>query len=40
VKFGKGLASRYVALEVKNVSGSTLELDTIRLQLDQYTGKR
>jgi hypothetical protein len=40
VKFGKGLASRYIALEVKNVSGSTLDLDTIRLQLDQYTQKR
>jgi len=40
VKFGKGIKSRYVALEVESVDGSTLELDAIRLQLDQYTAKR
>lgn len=40
VKFGKGIKSRYVALEIEDVNGSTLELDAIRLQFDQYTAKR
>ena len=40
IKFGKGIRSKYVALDIKNVDGSTLTLDSIKLILDQYTGKR
>ena len=35
VKFGKGIRSKYVALDVKNVDGSSIELDTIKLHFDK-----
>jgi hypothetical protein len=33
VKFGKGIKSKYVALEVENVDGSTIVLDVLRLNM-------
>jgi hypothetical protein len=42
VKFGKGLPtfrgvrSRYMALDFKNKDGSSIDLDVIRLNLDNY----
>lgn len=35
VKFGKGIRSKYVALDLKNVDGSSLTLDAIKLHLDK-----
>jgi hypothetical protein len=40
IKFGKGIRSKYISLDIQNVDGSTLTLDSIKLILDQYTGKR
>jgi hypothetical protein len=40
VKFGRGLASKYVALDVKGVDGSTITLDTLRLTLDKLSAMR
>jgi hypothetical protein len=38
VKFGKGLKSKYVAIDVKNVDGSSIVLDVLRLIMDK-TGR-
>jgi hypothetical protein len=40
VKFGRGLASKYVALDIKGVDGSTITLDTLRLTLDKLSSMR
>jgi hypothetical protein len=40
VKFGKGIKTRYLSLDVKNEDVSTMELDAIRLMLDKYEGRR
>jgi hypothetical protein len=40
VKFGKGIRSKYLALDFASEGGSTLELDAIRLLLDQFELKR
>jgi hypothetical protein len=39
VKFGRGLRNRYIALDFKSKDGSTIDLDTIRLNLDEYGGR-
>jgi hypothetical protein len=39
-KFGRGIRSKYVAIDIKNVDGSTIDLDVLRLALDKYDGKR
>lgn len=40
VKFGKGFRSRYLALDVSNVDGSTIELDTMKLHYDKVEKER
>jgi hypothetical protein len=40
VKIGKGLRSKYVALDIKNVDGSTLTLDALKLHLDKVMKER
>jgi hypothetical protein len=35
VKFGKGIKSKYIALDISSVDGSTLTLDAIRLHLEK-----
>lgn len=40
VKFGRGLASKYVALDIKNVDGSSITLDTLQLTLDKLAMRR
>lgn len=40
VKFGKGLSNRYLALELRNVEGSTMELDKLKVYGEQVTHKR
>jgi hypothetical protein len=40
VKFGKGIRSKYVALDIKNVDGSTITLDTLKLHLDKLSLNR
>lgn len=40
VKFGKGLGAKYVALDVKNVDGSSITLDTLRLNFDKFKKER
>lgn len=40
VKFGKGIRSKYIALDIKGIDGSTIALDTLKLQLDQYQKRR
>jgi hypothetical protein len=40
VKFGKGLRSKYVALDVKNLDGSTITLDAIKLVLEKTSKPR
>jgi hypothetical protein len=35
VKFGKGIRSKYVALDIKNVDGSSIDLDVIKLHLEK-----
>lgn len=40
VKFGKGLGAKYVALDVKNVDGSSMVLDTLRLNFDKFKKER
>lgn len=39
VKFGKGIRSKYVSLDVKNEEVSAIELDAIRLNLDSAARK-
>jgi hypothetical protein len=36
VVFGKGIRSKYVALDIKNVDGSSVSFDTLRINLDTY----
>lgn len=38
--FGKGIKSKYVAVDIKNVDGCSITLDVLRLQFDQFTKKR
>ena len=40
VKFGRGLKSRYLALDVKNDEEATIVLDSIRLNLDRTEKRR
>jgi hypothetical protein len=40
VKFGKGIRSKYLALELQSVDGSTMTLDAIRLPLEKGTKVR
>ena len=40
VKFGKGIRSKYLALDIKSVDGSTLTLDALRLHLDKINKER
>ena len=40
VKFGKGIRSKYVALDIRNVDGSTITLDTLKLHLDKLDVNR
>jgi hypothetical protein len=40
VGFGKGIKSKYVALDIKNVDGSNIVLDTIRLNFDRLEKQR
>jgi len=40
VKFGRGLTSKYVALDIKNVDGSSITLDTLQLTLDKLAMRR
>jgi len=40
VKFGKGIRSKYVALDIKNVDGSTITLDTLKLHFDKLSLNR
>jgi hypothetical protein len=35
VKFGKGIRSKYVAIDVKSVDGSNIKLDVIKLHFDE-----
>lgn len=37
VLFGKGLRDRYVSLKLQNVAGATLELDKIRIFVENFT---
>ena len=36
VKFGKGITSKYVAIDVRNVDGSSASLDVLRLNFDSF----
>ena len=40
VKFGKGFRSRYLALDVSDIDGCTIELDTMKLQYDKVDKER
>lgn len=40
VKFGKGLKGKYVALDVKNVDGSSITLDTLKLHFEKIMKER
>jgi hypothetical protein len=40
VKFGKGIDSRYVQLDVSSISGESIDLDMIKLQLNRPGAKR
>ena len=40
VKFGKGIRSKYVALDIRNVDGSTITLDTLKLHFDKLSLNR
>ena len=40
VKFGKGIRSKYVALDIKNVDGSTITLDVLKLALEKTSKTR
>jgi hypothetical protein len=39
-KFGKGIRSKYIAIDVKNVEGSTLELDSMMLYFEKVNVPR
>ena len=36
VKFGKGIKSKYLAIDVRSKDGSTIDLDTIRILMDAF----
>ena len=40
VKFGKGIRSKYVALDIQSVDGSTITLDALKLALDKLKVSR
>jgi hypothetical protein len=40
VKFGKGIRSKYIALDIKNVDGSSITLDTMKLLFDKTSKER
>jgi hypothetical protein len=40
MKFGKGIRSKYVALDIKNVDGSTIVLDALKLVLEKTSKPR
>jgi hypothetical protein len=40
VKFGRGYHRRYLSMDVQNLDGGNITLDTIRLILDKYGGRR
>jgi hypothetical protein len=40
VKFGKGIGSKYVALDFRNTSGNSIVMDTIRIHFDILDDKR
>jgi hypothetical protein len=40
VKCGKGIRSKYVAIDLKNVDGSTITLDVLKLHLEKLGGTR
>lgn len=40
VKFGKGIKSKYVALDIRNVDGSSITLDVFKLHLEKLGGLR
>ena len=40
VKFGRGIKSKYVALDIRNVGGSSITLDTLRLHLEKIGAVR
>lgn len=37
-KIGKGIRSKYISIDIKNIDGSTIDFDTLKLQYD-LTGK-
>lgn len=40
LKFGKGIRSKYVALDIESVNGSTITLDVLKLQLEKAGARR
>ena len=40
VKIGKGIKHKYLALDLKNVDGASLDLDVIKLHFDQFVEKK
>ena len=40
VKFGKGIRSKYIALDVRNVAGSSVVIDALRLHFEKSGGVR
>lgn len=40
VKFGKGIRSKYIALDIKNVDGSSITLDTMKLLFEKTLKER
>ena len=40
VKFGKGIRSKYIALDVRNVTGSSVVIDALRLHFEKSGGVR
>ena len=40
VKFGKGIRSKYIALDVRNVAGSSVVIDALRLHFEKLGGVR
>jgi hypothetical protein len=40
VKFGKGIRSKYIALDIKSIDGSSITLDTLKLHLEKLSLNR
>ena len=40
VKVGKGIRQKYLALDLKNVDGASLDLDVIKMHFDQFVEKK